>query len=168
MRDAGTRKFDLILEKLYDVSFVPNLDFGGTTQGDTAAMMMYASCLMPLVIPLKDISQVTQIFYADDGLGGGTLASVNQWWDKIKLKGPEYGYLPEDEAKTLFPDVNITSEGQRYLGSYIGTKEGQDKFVKKEVDKWASEKTSLAEIANSEPQLTYTAYTVGYRNGGPI
>ena len=146
----------------------------GTTQGDTAAMMMYASCLMPLVISLKDINQVTQIFYADDGLGGGTLASVNQWWDKIKQKGPEYGYLPnprkswlivkphlEDEATALFPDVNVTSEGQRYLGSYIGTKEGQDKFVKKEVDKWAEEITSLAEIANSEPQLAYTAYTMG-------
>eukprot|EP00116_Pleurobrachia_bachei_P009767 sb/3470029/ len=125
---------------------------------------------MPLVISLKDINQVTQIFYADDGLGGGTLASVNQWWDKIKLKGPEYGYLPnpgkswvsvkphlEDEAKALFPDVNITTEGQRYLGSYIGTKEGQDKFVKKEVEKWAAEITSLAEIANMRFLIMRTA-----------
>eukprot|EP00116_Pleurobrachia_bachei_P009019 sb/3469281/ len=63
--------------------------------------------------------------------------------------------------KPFSPDVNITTEGQRYLGSYIGTKEGQDKFVKKEVEKWAAEITSLAEIANSEPQLAYTAYTVG-------
>eukprot|EP00116_Pleurobrachia_bachei_P005595 sb/3465857/ len=149
----------------------------GTTQGDTAAMPMYACCLMPLIRSLKD-SSLTQIFYADDGLGGGKLSSVKSWWDKIKSDGPGYGYLPnpgkswlivkpqyEDTAREMFTDVNITTDGQRYLGSYIGTEESQrefvEEFVQNEVAKWNEEINQLCEIAVNEPQLAYSAYTIG-------
>ena len=147
----------------------------GTTQGDTAAMHMYACCLMPLIRSVEDKdSKLTQIFYADDGLGGGTLSTVKTWWDKVKLDGPGYGYLPnpkksylivkpeyEEAAQSIFPDVNITTQGQRYLGSYIGTEEGQAEFVRDEVAKWESEIDQICDIASNEPQLAYTAYTVG-------
>ena len=160
----------------------------GSTQGDTAALAMYASCLMPLITSLKDTNiegvvdpmapitsdTVTPIFYADDGLGGGKVSAVRRWWDKIKARGPGYGYFPnprkswlivkpqyQDEAKSLFPDVNITTEGQRYLGSFIGTEEGKRQFVKNEVQKWAEEISTIAEIGRTEPQLAYSAYTVG-------
>ena len=145
----------------------------GTTQGDTAAMPMYACCLMPLIRSLKD-SSLTQIFYADDGLGGGKLSSVKSWWDKIKCDGPGYGYLPnpgkswlivkpeyEETAREIFTDVNITTDGQRYLGSYIGTEESQREFVQNEVAKWNEEISQLCEIAVNEPQLAYSAYTIG-------
>ena len=49
-----------------------------------------------------------------------------------------FGYFPnasktwlitKDEhlnhAKSLFPDVNITTEGHKYLGSFIGNQEGK-------------------------------------------
>ena len=99
---------------------------------------------------------------------------MRRWWDKIKARGPGYGYFPnprkswlivkpqyQDEAKSLFPDVNITTEGQRYLGSFIGTEEGKRQFVKNEVQKWAEEISTIADIGRTEPQLAYSAYTVG-------
>ena len=67
----------------------------------------------------------------------------------------------EETARSMFPDVNITSQGQRYLGSYIGTEEGQTEFVRNEVAKWESEIDQICDIALNEPQLAYTAYNVG-------
>ena len=54
----------------------------------------------------------------------------------------------EKEAQDLFPDLkdpndnqafNITSVGHRYLGSFIGTEEGKDDFIKEKVDQWTEE-----------------------------
>ena len=114
----------------------------GTTQGDTSAMGMYACSLMPLVEDLRTSidtadKNLKQIFYADDGAAAGKLQNIKQWWDKVQKSGPLYGYYPKsskswlivkpafmDEAKRLFPDINITSKGHLYLGSFIGTEEG--------------------------------------------
>eukprot|EP00116_Pleurobrachia_bachei_P002481 sb/3462743/ len=149
----------------------------GTTQGDTAAMHMYACCLMPLIRSVEDKdSKLTQIFYADDGLGGGTLSTVKTWWEKVKQDGPGYGYLPnpgkswlivkpeyEEAARSMFPDVNITSQGQRYLGSYIGTEEGQAEFVRNEVAKWESEIDQICDLS-----LHTLHTTLDYQNVGVI
>ena len=82
-------------------------------------------------------SQVT-IWFADDSGAAGKLKALKIWWDALQLSGPAYGYFPkpsktwlivkeefEEKAKSLFPDLNITTEGCRYLGSFIGTETGK-------------------------------------------
>ena len=66
-----------------------------------------------------------------------------------------------DNAKHLFPDVNITCEGHRYLGSYIGTDSGLEEFIKGEIEEWKADITGLSEIAQAEPQLAYAAFVYG-------
>ncbi len=73
-----------------------------------------------------------------------------------------------DLAKRLFPDLtsksgelNITTEGHKYLGSYIGTKEGKTEFMKKQIQSWEDDIRSLTEIASREPQLAYSAFLFG-------
>ncbi len=61
----------------------------------------------------------------------------------------------------MFPDVNVTMKGHRYLGSYIGQETGLAEFVESEIVDWKSDITGLTEIASSEPQLAYSAFIYG-------
>ena len=61
----------------------------------------------------------------------------------------------------MFPDVNVTAEGYRYLGSFIGTGKGKAEFVKSEIMELKKDVTGLSEIASSEPQLAYSAFVYG-------
>ncbi|KAL5266928.1 hypothetical protein ACHWQZ_G004092 [Mnemiopsis leidyi] len=147
----------------------------GTTQGDTTAMAFYALSLMKMIRSTQDqVPNVKQVYYADDGAGGGDLDTVNRFWEALKSEGPKYGYLVnpsktvllvkpgfENAAKTKFTDINITVEGHQYLGSYIGTNEGKEKFVKKEVKRWSKDIEGLSSLAESEPHLAYSAYVYG-------
>ena len=106
--------------------------------------------------------------------GGGKLKNLKVWWDIIQRDGPGYGYFPEpsktwlitkpqflEAAKKVFPDVNITDQGHKYLGSFIGTSEGTKSYVEKKIDKWRQDIEDLSHIAKNEPQLAYSAYTYG-------
>ena len=65
----------------------------GTTQGDPAAMGMYALSVVPLIkLSEKAESQVCQVWYADDGTGVGKLTQLKGWWDTLASKGPNHGY----------------------------------------------------------------------------
>ena len=148
----------------------------GTTQGDTSAMGMYAAGLMPLIEKLKMhvCDHLRQIFYADDAAAAGKLENIKNWWQLLQNIGPMYGYHPKpsktwlivkpdmyDTAKALFPNINVTKKGHRYLGSYIGAEEGLADFVGDEIEEWKMDITGLAEIASSEPQLAYAAFVYG-------
>ena len=117
-----------------------------------------------------------KLFYADDGAGGGTLDQVLCWWNEIQKLGPSFGYFPTpsktwlivkpeflEKAKVVFADsdINITDQGHKYLGSYIGGVSGKAVFVKSQVDEWISNVNALAKIAKTEPQLAYAAYVYG-------
>ena len=136
--------------------------------------MAFYAASTTLLSDRNDIDQVKKIFYADDGGGGGTLDQLLNWWKDIQTRGPLIGYFPNAKktwlvvkpehaarAAALFPDINITTEGQRYLGSYIGNKAGTEKFVKDQVLEWKKDISALARIAESEPQLAYSAYVYG-------
>ena len=71
------------------------------------------------------------ICYADDSRTAGKLKALKIWWDALQLSGPAYGYYPKpsmtslivkeehkEEVESLFPDLNITTEGYRFLGSF--------------------------------------------------
>ena len=85
-----------------------------------------------------------------------------------------YGYYPKpskswlvvkeehyEKAKEMFKDVQITTKGQRYLGSFIGTNEGKEEFILEKCKEWTEEIEGLASIALHEPQLAYCAFTLG-------
>ena len=90
------------------------------------------------------------------------------------MNGPLFGYFPEatktwlvvkpayeERARELFPDIKITTEGRKFLGSFIGMPEGKEKFVKEKIQEWEKDIIALTKIAEYEPQLAYTAYIYG-------
>ena len=46
----------------------------------------------------------------------------------------------------LFPDIKITVEGHKYLGSFIGSDEGKQTFVENEVNEWISDIYTLYKL----------------------
>ena len=150
----------------------------GTTQGDPLAMAMYAIGVLPLIHHLNYIS-VSQIWYADDAAGVGYLSSLRCWWYELSNIGPAYGYYsnplkswlivkPEflDSAQVLFSDIdiNITSEGHRYLGSALGSRDFVINFTKEKVSEWVEQIDRLVQVARTQPHVAYSALVHGFFN----
>ena len=59
------------------------------------------------------------------------------------------------EAETVFAGTNVklTSEGQPYLGSAIGSNSYIKQFVEEKVEGWSADVTQLAKIALSQPHV---------------
>ena len=55
--------------------------------------------------------------------------------------------------------IKITLTGERHLGAVIGSPEFRTKYVKSKIESWIEDVEQLAEIAENEPQLAYSAYT---------
>ncbi len=141
-------------------------------------MGFYAVSTTPLInsstTAENSLSPCKKIWYADDAAGSGTLEGVKSWWSKIQKQGPIFGYFPNpsktwlitkpehlERAKKMFPGINITDEGHKYLGSYIGNEEGMSKFMDERLKEWISDIDDLAKIAKTEPQLVHAAYVYG-------
>ena len=152
----------------------------GTTQGDPIAMAMYALGLLQLQQTICfDQTRVKQVAYADDLTGAGKLVDLKGWWDMVTEHGPKIGYFPNasksviivkagklELAKEIFSDTNVkvTDEGERHLGAVIGTDSFRENYVKERVAKWVKEIETLAQIAVTEPQAAYTAFTYGVKH----
>ena len=67
----------------------------------------------------------------------------------------------EARAQELFPDIKITTDGRKCLGSFIGTPESTKIFVSEKIAEWEKDVAALAKIAEYEPQLAYSAYIYG-------
>jgi hypothetical protein len=143
----------------------------GTTQGCPLAMAMYALALVPLVSQLHGLCK--HVWFADDGTGAGKLDDLRKWWDKLLVKGPDYGYFPKpsktwlivkhdklDEAKRIFEGtgVQFTSEGMRHLGAAIGSQKFKASYLQKKITEWIGSIERLAKIAVTEPQVAFSAY----------
>jgi len=148
----------------------------GTTQGDPLAMAMYAIATIPLIHKLGRLSQVKQVWFADDASAGGQLHQLKHWWDKMEEIGPDFGYyanatkswlIVKEEhtarAAELFQgtDVQITNEGQRHLGAALGSRTFVETYVTGKVQEWVREIEQLAAIASSQPHAAYAALTHG-------
>ena len=118
-------------------------------------MGFYAVSTTLLSNPYRD-DKAKKIFYADDGSGGGKLADLRNWWDDLKMNGPLFGYYPEatktwlitkpmyeDKARQMFPDVNVTIEDRKFLGSFIGTKEATCDFISGKIEEWEKDIITL-------------------------
>ena len=58
--------------------------------------------------------------------------------------------------------VNVCSDGQRYLGSAIGSSDFVNKFVWAQVQSWCDELSLLTDIARSQPHAVFLLYIHGF------
>ena len=154
----------------------------GTTQGDPHAMPVYAVGITPL-LPVHDNTSLDdhtkQIAFADDLLGAGKLRDVKNWWLQILARGPQLGYHPNpqkswlvvkpenyNEAQKVFKgtSLNITMEGRKYLGGFIGSNEARDTYIHSLVDGWKTQLEKLCEVAKAEPQAAFNGFSSGFRH----
>ena len=76
------------------------------------------------------------------------------------------GFKKEESAalaSSIFGDtnINLTTEGHRYLGSVIGSSKFVDCFVEKKVSDWVDQIIKLNSIAQSQPHAAFSAFTHG-------
>ena len=120
----------------------------GTTQGGPLAMPVYAigiTLLLEVIKPetSEDIT-MKHLAFADDLGGADELLELRRWWDNIVSWGPKLGYNPnvsklwllvkptaEEKARDIFggSKINITTDGRKYLGFYIGSESGCGKYA---------------------------------------
>ncbi|CEM26585.1 unnamed protein product [Vitrella brassicaformis CCMP3155] len=147
----------------------------GTTQGDPMAMPMYAAGTLPLIRSLKEpAEQGPQVWFADDSSKCSSLERASEWWDKLGERGPPYGYFPnahksilvvreglEERAREVFEGVEglTITTGSRYLGGYVGTREGRRAYVQQKVERWEECIRDVARAATKRPQQAHVVMT---------
>ena len=72
----------------------------GTTQGDPAAMVIYAIAIIPIILILVEIRMQDNNYtktaaYADDLTVAGRIDQMRIWWNTLCRLGPKFGYFPE-------------------------------------------------------------------------
>ena len=154
------------------------LSMEGTTQGDPLAMAWYSISTVALIDSLKAlVPLVKQVWLADDATAAGKLEQLKTWYNILIEEGQNIGYYvnrskswlivkneeSEARAKEIFGDtVNITTEGQRHLGAVIGSPDFKSAYCNDKAVKWIEELTNLNDIAETHPQMAYTAFTKGF------
>ena len=149
----------------------PLYSMEGVTQGDPLSMCFYAAALLPLVRSLRCHEKWTQSWYADDSACVGKLDNVKEWFEKLSVKGPRFGYYPEPsksvlvvdskfegKAMELFSGVGVkVVSGSRFLGGFIGNERDGAGFVTRKVEQWVSHIHQLADAAKSQPQAAFAS-----------
>ena len=156
----------------------------GTTQGDPTAMGWYAISTLPMISFNNSHTQhgehqpadVHQAWFADDATASGKLKDISVFWENITKVGPNFGYFPNprktviivkpsalEEAEELFKDqgIQITTDGKRHLGAVLGKPEFRDQYVSSLVNGWCEELSTLAAMAETDPQSAHSAFTHG-------
>ena len=150
----------------------------GSTQGDNRAGPFYALGTTTLQNTLRDlVPDVQQVWLADDATGAGSLEHLRGWWDTVITEGKKVGYyVNESKSWIIIKDatklpkvtqlfqgtpIKITTEGKRHLGAAIGSESFKVAYASEKVEKWTKEVKKLAEIARSQPQAAYAAFTHG-------
>ena len=145
----------------------------GVTQGDPLAMFIYAIGSLPLISRLRSPDKWVQTWYADDASACGPIQSLREWFLLLKEHGPSFGYFVEpsksyvvvdqsfvSEAENIFSDYGVkVVHSQRLLGGVIGDEAGRLSYVRELVNVWKSNLESLATIAETEPQVAFSALT---------
>ena len=115
----------------------------GTTQGDPTSTDTYALGITPLIQVLHEFAIINEhksneVAFADDLAAAGKINEIKIFWDVNEKIGLKYGYFLKASKSYLIvknqhvavasiifneTDVKITTEGLRYLGAVIGSKE---------------------------------------------
>ena len=115
----------------------------------------------------------------DNASGSGSLEAIKQWWDELTEAGPNLGYYPNakkcwlitkpekvERARVIFEGaaINISTQGQKHLGSALGSREYLEEYVGSKVEDWISQVVKLAEFAMSQLQACYAVIIFGLRH----
>ena len=148
----------------------------GTTQGDNLAMPFYA--LVTSILTYSN-NNAKQIWHADNAAAGGSLKQLKTWWDNLICEGDKFGYFVNQKkswlilkdpknieiAKDLFNSlINVTTGGKRHLGASLGTDEFTTQYMNDKVSSWLIQLENLNKIAESNPQVAYSAYINGFQH----
>ena len=135
---------------------------------------MYALATIPLIKKLDGLCK--QIWYADDAAAVGKITDLRDWWDKLTILGPRYGYYPNPSktwlvtkeglqvnAASIFAStgVKVSPNGRPYLGASIGFPDYISSHAQSKVTEWAANLCRLAEIASTQPHTAFSALTHG-------
>ncbi len=155
----------------------PLLSREGVTQGDPLSMCLYAVALVPLIRKLKS-SNWSQTWYADDSSCIGDLSEVKKWFELLVREGPKFGYFPEPsksvlvvgekfskQAEKLFGNLGVKIvRGCRFLGGYVGDREGCETFVQTKVNDWCNNIVRLAKVSGGQPQAAFAALVRSFQH----
>ena len=135
---------------------------------------------VPETLPIGPLPNTTKhVAFADDLAGITKLQQLRLWWDNVEKYGPPLGYHPKaskswlivkedmlDDAKVLFDDtnINITTSGRPYLGSFVGSDGGKAQYIQELIQTWVEQLDTLSIIARSEPQAAYAAFVSGFQH----
>ena len=83
----------------------------GITQSDPTSMGDYALGILPMLHSLLDFvltndHQTREVAFADDLAVAGKLADIKNFWDKLAIIGPKYGYFPKSIISYLIVKKN--------------------------------------------------------------
>ena len=138
-------------------------------------MSFYATATVQIQQLLSiSVSDVKQVWLADDATDAGSLKSLKSWWTNILSEGGRFGHYVKEKkswliiksealletATNLLSDskVNITTEGKRHLGAATGSNELRVKYVIAKVNEWCEELKTLSNFAKSQLQAPYAAF----------
>ena len=156
----------------------------GTTQGDPAAMVIYAIAIIPLILTLVEIrmqenNHTKTAAYADDLRVAGPIDQIRILWNTLCRLGPKFGYFPEgskswiivreneeERAEAIFDNtkIKITTDSQRHLGAVIGTANFKQNYMKENINPWIQELRILSKIAWYEPQVAYSCFITSFKH----
>ena len=117
------------------------------------------------------------------GAGAGTISSLREWWQLLLDEGPGYGFHPNasksylivkpnhiEEATEQFRSTNvqITCNGKKYLGGFFGPEEGKGEYLSDKCGKFEQMVCKLSSIAEVEPHVAYSGFTVAACNANGI
>ena len=89
---------------------------------------------------------------ADDFSVAGNLSSIKDYWGKLTVIGPKYGYFLKPTKSYL-----IMKEKNWRIIEY------SEKYVKDLVKDWDKQLTILSTIAETQPQTAYLAFASGLK-----
>ena len=147
----------------------------GTIQGDPIDMAMYGVATLPLIDTLED-QTLTQKWYADDGNMAGSLESRRIVLYKLYEHGGAFGYnvikchlitKPEFVEKTnkVFSGLDVdVNEGDRVLGSVIGSDKSYNNFLTEKSVNYSNKLEKLAKHSKVSPQNVYKSFTNGLQH----
>ena len=103
-------------------------------------MFLYAVGTLPVIGSLKRPSLWTQMWYADDTSACGKLVHIQQWFDLLLQRYPNFGYYPNPRKSSLVVDsasrasaeqtfgplgIRIVCD-QRFLGGFLGNTDARN------------------------------------------
>ena len=134
-------------------------------------MILYGLALTPLATQLREAEpSLIQPWYADDAAMSGPADAIARAMRLLEVRGPARGYYPEPSKSIFIPDNAADADrcreilvelpfkhqtGARYLGSFLGSDEERQEWLRPQIQTWVEGIQKLATVAHRYPQTAY-------------